>query len=104
VKAFLLGNHVELFEILMEGNDGSENDLALGKGHLEDWRKCGALGQLHNICVWILCSPQCRDHFDEQVLQLLPGSKVTAPLVGNVMRWHGDVDSLERAFVLREPI
>jgi len=103
VKAFLRGNDAELFEISMEGNDGSENDLALAEGHLEDWRKCGALGRLHNIWVWILRSPQRRDPFEDKVLQLLPGSKVTAPLVGNVMRWQGDVEALERAFVLREP-
>jgi len=104
VKAFLWGNDAALFEISMEGNDGSENDLALAEGHLEDWRKRGALGRLHNICIWILRSPQRRDRFQEKVLQVLPGSKVTAPLVGNVTRWHGDVDALERAFVLREPI
>jgi hypothetical protein len=104
VKAFLWGNDEELFEISMESNDGSENDLALAEGHLEDWRKCGALGRLHNICVWSLHSPHRRDCFEEKVLQLLPGSKVTAPLVGNVTCWHGDVDALERAFVVRETI
>jgi hypothetical protein len=104
VKAFLWGNDAKLFEISMEGNDGTKNDLALAEGHLEGWRKCGALGRLHNIGVWILWSPQRRDRFNEMVLMLLLGCKVTSSLIGNVTRWCGDVDALERAFVLREPI
>jgi len=76
----------------MEGNNGSENHLALAEGHLEDLQKGGALGRLHNICSWIIRSLQLRDCFEDKVPHPLPESNVTAPLVRNVTRWHGDVD------------
>jgi hypothetical protein len=85
-KAFMWSNDAELFEISMECNDGSENDLALAEDRVEDEGKCGALGRFHKICVWILRSLPHRDRFEYNVLQLLPGCKVTAPLVANITR------------------
>jgi hypothetical protein len=69
------------------------------------WGKCGALGRLHIICTWILRSLQRRDSFGDNVEQLLPNSTVSiCYLVENVPHGHSDVDALERAFLLCEPL
>jgi hypothetical protein len=59
VKGFLWGTDSEAFEkgIVVEDDDAEDQ---LGKNLLH-WRKRGALGRLHNICTWILRSPQRRD-------------------------------------------
>jgi len=92
----------EAFEKGIELEDGDAKDQ-LGKNLLH-WRKRGALGRLHMICTWILRSPKRRDQFEEKVQQLLPEATVFLPLVGNGTCWHGDVDALERAFLLQEPL
>jgi hypothetical protein len=100
VKGFLWGTDPEAFEKGIEVEDDDAEDQ-LGKNLLH-WRKRGALGRRHNIRTWILQSPQRRDPFEEKVPQLLPEATVLLPLVGNVTRWHEDVDALERASLLRE--
>jgi hypothetical protein len=38
------------------------------------------------------------------LLLLLPEATVFVPQIGNVTCWHGDINALERAFLLREPL
>ena len=99
VKAFLWGSDHHVLEAsaaTLEASGTSNLEI------LNLWRKRGALGKLHNICVWILRSPGRRDRFQDRVQHLLPHITAWTPLVGNVTCWHGDVDAIERAFEIKE--
>jgi len=100
VKGFLWGADWEAFE----ANIAYDTDIAKESHLLESWRKKGPMGKLHNIGVWILRTPQSRDHFSQKV-RLARGREYTGPLIpliGNITRWSSDADALERAFELRD--
>lgn len=72
---------------------------------LEHWRKVGPLGKLRNITVWIHGSSQRSEAFCKVVASLL--GKITNArrmILGNVTRWTGDFDGLERALLFRHTI
>lgn len=72
---------------------------------IEKWRKIGPLGKLRNITVWIQGSPQRREAFYNSVNSILGTStQAEALILGNVTRWTGDYDGLERALKLRHAI
>jgi len=99
VKAFLWGSDHHVLEASAATLEASgTSNLKI----LNLWHKRGALGKLHNIFVWILRSPGRRDRFQDRVQHLLPHITAWTPLVGNVTRWHGDVDAIEWAFEIKE--
>ena len=104
VKGFLWGEDWEAFE----GEVNTECEVEEASRALKAWRKRGTLGKLHNISTWILRTPPRRDKFIHKVKQLRSSSGSTSgpllPMVGNVTRWSSDVDSIERAFILKEAI
>lgn len=104
VKGFLWGEDWEAFECEVN----SECEVGGVSRALKIWRKRGPLGKLHNISTWILRTPQRRDKFIQKVKQLRSSSGSSSgpllPIVGNVTRWSSDVDSIERAFILKEAI
>ena len=104
VKGFLWGEDWEAFE----GEVNTECEVEEASRALKAWRKRGPLGKLHNISTWILRTPQRRDKFIHNVKQLRSSSGSLSgpllPMIGNVTRWSSDVDSIERAFILKEAI
>lgn len=101
VKAFFWGTDVEAFECELLGYQEQDASLA----EVQQWRKRGPMGKLHNICVWICRTPQRRDSFEQKVRQQMHDiTNATVPIVGCVTRWGGDYDGLKRAFLLRDPI
>jgi len=72
---------------------------------IEKWRKIGPLGKLRNITVWIHGSPQRREAFCHTVHEILSKTTQARELIlGNVTRWTGDYDGLERALQFRYAI
>ena len=103
VKSFLWGKDVEAFQYELAGYDEKDEDQELKQ--IMEWRKRGAMGKLHNICVWICRTPQRRDAFEEKARQQVHNlTNATTPIVGCITRWGGDYDALKRAFLLRDPI
>lgn len=104
VKGFLWGEDWEAFE----GEVTTECEVEEASRALKTWWKRGPLGKLHNISTWILRTLQRRDKFIHKVKQLRSSSGSIAgpllPMVGNITRWSSDVDSIERAFVLKKAI
>jgi hypothetical protein len=100
VKAFLWGHDVEAVEReIAQGNDYQEN-----LGELLRWRRKGPLERLHNILVYITCTPQRIDCFKDKVRVHNPDETVFIRIIRNVTRWSSDCVSLERGFRLREPM
>ena len=66
VQAFLIGRTVDDFEYPETSTD-SPSDTQLNQ-----WRRLGPLGKLHNINVWILASPQRIQSFKKYSMGLLP--------------------------------
>lgn len=113
VKAFLMGSDRSSIEGFTQDDDNSydyensdinENSDEEAIRLIVQWRKKGPIGKLRNCLLYIGRSPQRRDRFHERCSLLYPGVKATSPIVGNHTRWHGDVDSIERAFQLRDAI
>lgn len=92
-KAFLEG---ELSEIFDQHISLSEADYKLEL--LKEWRKCGAIGKLHNLVHWIRRSPQCCDAFlcislgtiDQEILDELGVWLVYNKLKGLMVRANND--------------
>ena len=63
------------------------------------------MGKLRNICVWICQTPQRRDSAKSKVQAHGSHSgEANLPIIGSVIRWGGDYDSLKLAFQLKEPL
>lgn len=63
------------------------------------------MGKLRNITVWIQGNPQRREAFCQSVNTILGASTPARSLIlGNVTRWTGDYDGLERALKLRHAL
>ena len=62
-------------------------------------------GKIENICVWICRTPQRRDSFKSKIQAhgSLSG-EANLPIIGSVIGWGGDYDSLKGAFLLKKPI
>ena len=100
VKAFLWGANVDAFERELNEEAMLDDDMV----ELLRWRKKGPLGKLHNVLTYIRMTPQRRDQFQKQVLEIYPDETVFTPRVGNITRWSSDYEAIQRAFRLREPI
>ena len=81
-KGIPLGEDPETFD----SEINSYQELNKEAEELEAWRRKGPLGKLHNILVWITCTPQRREKFEAKVKQLLPGSKALTLIRGNLTR------------------
>ena len=66
VQAFLFGRTVDDYEYPETVNDSPSD------AQLNQWRRLGPLGKLHNINVWITGSPQRIQLFKKQSMGLLP--------------------------------
>ena len=63
------------------------------------------MGKLYNICIWITQTPQQQDWFQDQVAKLnLSPNDASVPIVGSIIWWGGDYDSLVWAFLLQDAI
>jgi hypothetical protein len=65
------------------------------------WQKQGPLGHLRNILTRILHFAQRQDCFTEMAKQVVPDASAYIPLIGSIILWHGDVDAIERAFIVQ---
>lgn len=100
VKVFLYGR--KSLHLLCTGE---KQLVERTNAQIERWRKIGPLGKLRNITVWIHGSPQRRDEFCQSVKTILGNSTQARSLIlGNVTRWTGDYDGLERALKLRHAL
>lgn len=101
VKVFLYGKSSSNF---MKGK-AEKQMMDQENEQLEDWRKVGPLGKLRNITIWIDGSSQRSEAFCNVVASLLGKIKNARRMIlGNVTRWTGDFDGLERALLLRHAI
>jgi len=100
VKLFLWGQNAD--EVVQEL--GALDDDVNTTQKLQLWRKRGPIGHLHHICTWISHTSQQCDRFTEKAKQMVPNATACIPLIGNITRMHGDVDAIERAFILRTPL
>ena len=77
VRAFMYGTGVDAFELDIASLHTHQKEV----DELVAWRKRGALGTLHNVCVWICRTPQRRDEFAEYVKRNLGAG------VNTLSRW-----------------
>jgi len=99
VKALLWGQNADA--VVQEL--GALDDDVDTTQRLQLWRKQGQIGCLHNICTWILSSPQWHDHFTEKAKLVVPDATAYISLIGSHTLWHGDVDGIERAIIEQAP-
>ena len=85
VQAFLFGKTVDDYEF-PENLTDSPSDVQLNQ-----WRKLGPLGKLHNIIVWIMGSPQRIQSFRDRTTQGY------MPHRDNSTRWNSWYDMLDWA-------
>ena len=112
-KAFLEGESSDIFDHHISPSE-ADNELEL----LNEWRKRGAIGKLHNLVHWIRRSPQRRDSFlsislstaDQEILDELGVWFVNDELKGVMVRadhdtrWNSIYLMIERALKLRPVI
>lgn len=80
--------------------------------HMEQWRKAGPVGKLHNVMVWIGESPErLRQFYNHQRSEYIatgdPNADTKAvydPVVANGTRWNSNKAEMERGVQLRNAI
>jgi hypothetical protein len=75
-KAFIFGKNVEAFEAVVDTvNNSTPIDSQAMRTAQNEWRKRGALGKVHNIVIFIRCSPQRREAFRKYLAGKIGNSK-----------------------------
>jgi len=100
-KAMLWGDYS-----VVAANDHLDNDLdpEARIRLLQDWRKAGPLGRLHNCIRFILKSPQRREQFEEKARTHSLEGVALDLLIGANTCWTADLAALTRAILLRDPL
>lgn len=100
VKVFLYGK--KSYNLIKD--KAAKQTIDKENEQLEHWRKVGPLGKLRNITVWIHESSQRTEAFCKVVTTMLGKTTNARMILGNVTRWTGDFDGLERALLFRHAI
>jgi len=87
VKAIMWNADIEAFEVDM---NAAQDELA----ELLEWRRKGAMDNLHNILTYVLKTPQRRDEFANVVRCLYPSKTVHTIFVVNITCWSSDYESI----------
>ena len=101
VKGFLWDE--DRTSIISEANEvyhSPEEELR----QLREWRKKGPIGKLHNIITYIRWTPQRLDQFTTVLQSTYPGESIVLPILGNLIRWSRDYESLKRALRIKAAI
>lgn len=96
-KAFLFGENSEDFDVEIIVN----RTLKRERAELQVWRRCGPIGKLHNVVVFIRRSPQRQEAFKD----LAEIGEAFAELVliqDNATRWNSAYMMIDRALKKRD--
>jgi len=99
-KAFLWGDNL----VASDDHLDSDGGPAAQVGVLRAWRQTGPLGRLHNCIRYILKTTQRRELFQEIARSYSLGWLTLGLLIGDGTCWIDDLDALDRALKLRDPM
>jgi hypothetical protein len=101
VKAFLFGTDLDAFEL----EAATTHDLQQEERQLKHWRKCGPIGKLHNIVMFIRKSPRRIEDFQKiQAIDMLQDFEFLQALADAAIRWNSTSTMMERGLHLKEAI